>query len=350
MKPSFLHHLRCPRCAAPFGLTSRRLKQQEILRGELSCRTGHRYPIRQGVARLVSQVQLEEQQRVTASSFASKWKHIPDYGHDRATQSFQYRWYRERYGWDSVTDLASFLKTRRRILEAGTGTGPMMSIYTRYRGPEVFGVDISPAIDSLYRHLGHRPNLHVLQADLRHLPFPKKYFDFIVSDQVLHHTPNTKYSFQTLVHHLAPGGQIAAYVYVRKGPIREFSDDYIRRYTVRMKPEECYFFCRALTYLARALSKLNATIRIPESIPIINIPAGRHDVQRLIYWHMLKCFWNDQFNFETNVMINFDWYHPLIAHRHTPDEVRAWVRGTGLRMIHFQQSLSGISFRAQKPK
>ena len=26
----------------------------------------------------------------------------------------------------------------------------------------------------------------------------------------------------------------------------------------------------------------------------------------------------------SNVITNFDWYHPLHAHRHTPEELRAW--------------------------
>ena len=32
-------------------------------------------------------------------------------------------------------------------------------------------------------------------------------------------------------------------------------------------------------------------------------------------------------DWDTNVITNFDWYHPLHAHRHTEDEVRRVVRG-----------------------
>ena len=53
-------------------------------------------------------------------------------------------------------------------------------------------------------------------------------FDLVFSEGVLHHTPDTRRAFRTLVDLLAPGGQIAFYVYRRKAPLREFADDYVR--------------------------------------------------------------------------------------------------------------------------
>ncbi|MBI3272619.1 MAG: hypothetical protein HYZ53_26755 [Planctomycetes bacterium] len=42
-------------------------------------------------------------------------------------------------------------------------------------------------------------------------------------------------------------------------------------------------------------------------------------------------------------MINFDWYHPRYAFRHTPEEVRGWFEAHGFRVERFDVIESGIS-------
>jgi hypothetical protein len=51
----------------------------------------------------------------------------------------------------------------------------------------------------------------------------------------------------------------------------------------------------------------------------------------------------------SNVMTNFDWYHPLHAHRHTPEEVRGWCVELGLQVERFDVVESGISVLARRP-
>jgi hypothetical protein len=51
----------------------------------------------------------------------------------------------------------------------------------------------------------------------------------------------------------------------------------------------------------------------------------------------------------SNVITNFDWYHPLHAHRHRPEEVRAWCAEERLAVEHFDVVESGISVLARKP-
>src|SRR5262249_40045081 len=151
-----------------------------------------------------------------------------------------------------------------------------------------------------------------------------------------------------LVRHLAPGGHIGFYVYKKKAPIREFADDYIRQFTVGMPPDECLKVCEAITKFGQSLARLGVTIDVPEDIPILGIKAGSHDLQRLIYWHVFKCYWNETIDWDSNVITNFDWYHPLHAHRHTPDEVRGWLEDFGLNIVHFDVGDSGISALARR--
>src|SRR5207244_4364503 len=141
-------------------------------------------------------------------------------------------------------------------------------------------LDMSESIDFAYQHAGHLPNLHLLQADLTKLPFRHGFFDYIACDQVIHHTPDTETSFQSLVPFLSANGEMAVYVYKKKGPVREFCDDYLRDHYSKASPEECYEFSRRMTLLGKTLSDLKLTVEVPEDIPILGLKAGKQDLQR----------------------------------------------------------------------
>jgi hypothetical protein len=100
----------------------------------------------------------------------------------------------------------------------------------------------------------------------------------------------------------------------------------------------------------RALSRLQVTVAIADDIPELGIERGSYDVQRLIYDHVLKCFWNDAYDFTTNAMVNFDWYRPLHAFRYCEADVRGWSQAEGLEIQHMDVSPSGISTIMQKSR
>lgn len=135
------------------------------------------------------------------------------------------------------------------------------------------------------------------------------------------------------------------YVYKKKGPIREFSDDYLRSFTTKMTPEKCYKFAKAITLLGKSLSELKVEFKVPEDIPLLGIKKGKQNLQRFFYWNILKCFWNPAFDYKTNVMVNFDWYHPQLAFRYPPEEIKRWFKNEGLTIEHFNVTESGISCR-----
>lgn len=350
MKQSLLDFIVCPADREPLKLETTRTEGAEILEGTLTCRAGHRYPITGGVPRLLAPEVLAAQAREQSrQSFSAKWKRIPEFGHEEASRQIYVKWYLERYGFGTMDGLRDFLADKRAVLEAGTGVGRDALLYAQNTKGQVFALDQTDSINSAYRHGGHLPNLHLLQADLTVMPFREGGFDYVASDQVIHHTPNTESAFKYLVRFVAPGGQIAVYVYKLKGPIREFCDDFLRAHYTKASEEECYNFSRAMTLLGKALADLKIEFEVPEAIPILGIPAGRQNLQRFIYWHVFKCYWNDSLDFETNVMTNFDWYHPPFAFRHTPEEVQRWCTECGLKVVHFDVVESGISVRAQKP-
>jgi len=322
------------------------------MNGSLTCAEGHSYLITDGVPRFLSSNALSDapgDAAQTRESFSAKWTRIPNFGHEAASRQMYVNWYLERYGFGTLDNLRDFLADKKTILDAGTGLGRDAILYGENSSAQVIALDISQSIDFAYQHAGHLPNVHLVQADLTMLPCNEGSFDLLACDQVMHHTPDTKASFDHLVRHLAPGGQIAFYVYKKKGPIREFCDDFLREHYTQASEEECYAFSRAMTALGKALSDLKAEVVVPEDIPILEIKAGKHDIQRFVYWHIFKCYWNEKLDWETNVLTNFDWYHPRYAHRHTAEEVRAWCAEAQLEIVLFNVIESGITVRARKP-
>lgn len=348
MKPSLVPFLRCPVSGEPLQLAEAHLgAPYEIDSGRLVSTSGRAYAIERGVPVLLDPAMFAPGQAETRASFSEKWQRAPNYRED--TKAHYVSWYLERYGYGDLAGLRRFLAPKQRILDAGTGHGRDAQLYAE-NAPHagVVGLDLSAGIHVAYAGLHHLPNLHLVQADLTRAPFAPGSFDFVACDQVVHHTPDTRRSLEALLKLVAPGGHLAFYVYKVKGPIREFCDDWLRARTTQMSVDECLAFSEAMTHLGRSLSEAHVEIEVPVDIPLLEIKAGRYDLQRFLYWNVFKMYWNAGQDWTSNVVTNFDWYHPLHAHRHTPDEVRAWCAALGLQVEHFDVVESGISVLARR--
>jgi len=322
-------------------------EEGEVLSGVLSS-PGFEYEIKAGVPVLVRPDHFAQGQQETVETFSWKWDKAKSYR--TATLGHYRQWYLDRYGFRSEAALAEFLRSKTTILDAGTAHGRDAEMYHTNSTAQIYGVDISSGIRNAYQDLRRLERLNLIQADLTKLPFPDEFFDFIGCDQVIHHTPNTRQSLTALLRKLAVGGHVAFYVYKKKGPVREFCDDHIRKQTVGMTPEQCLEVSEAITKFGKALSDLKLEIEVPADIPVLEIKAGKYDLQRFIYWNMFKCYWNDTMDMESNVITNFDWYHPLHAHRHTPEEVKQWCAEENLQIEHFDVQEAGVSVLGKKTK
>lgn len=346
MKETLACQIICPICGSDFTILAKMIKGQEIITGSLCCSRGHTFKIIRGIPRMV----VDETKGFikTEAAFSSKWKKYNKSYHEKKWYEFQQNWFLDRFGWKTLSKFNDFLKTRNKILDAGTGLGNSAKLFSSNSNSEVFAIDASDSIEFAYKKYGSKSNIHFLQADIRKLPFKKNFFDFICSDQVLHHTKDTESSFKFLTKLLKSGGRISIYVYKKKAPMREFADNYIRQFTTNMSEKECVEFSKDMTNLGKVLSNLKAKIKIPRDIPILQIKAGTYDVQRFIYWYFLKCFWAEDGNFERSVGVNYDWYFPKFAYRHTPDEVKKWFKDMGLKIVHFNEMESGINVTGKK--
>lgn len=346
MKSNLINFIVCPKCKSKFHLKSEKQKGDEILKGTLICSKNHKFTIFNGVPRLV--VDKEKNFEQTEIAFSSKWKNFNKSYHNKRWYDKQLKWFLDRFGWKTQSKFLKFLNKCEYILDAGTGIGNSAHWFSTNKNSIVFAIDASESVIFANKKYGKIPNIHFLQADIRQLPFKKNFFNFICSDQVLHHTKDTRTSFINLTKHLKNNGLISIYVYKKKGPIREFSDDHIREIMINKSEKECLKFSKSMAILGRSLSKLNKKITIPEDIPTLKIKSGTYDLQRFIYWNFLKCWWSNDVPFEQSIATNFDWYFPKYAYRHDADEVKKWFSETNLKITHFDEIESGFSVNGKK--
>ena len=328
--------------------TGGRLRRVPDGKGErLETDDGRQFPVRNGIPRFVATEDAGQLQ--TRDAFGFKWAKRNTYD-TPAFRAFSLEWCIRKYGFRSEQDWIGYFDSRRRILDVGCGSGYSSSLYLGHpdwTGKAMWvGADISTAVDVARERLREVPNIHLVQADALQLPFAADAFDTLFSEGVLHHTPSTRAALLAAARVLEPGGEFLFYVYRKKGPLREFADDYIRAQIAPLSDEAAWDAMRSLTRFGQALAETKAHVVVPEDVPLLGIRAGTFDVQRLLYYNVVKMFWNPALSFEENVHVNFDWYRPHYAHRQTAEEVRAWCAEAGLRIRHFHEEESGFSVRA----
>ena len=200
---------------------SREQEAAEIMEGGLTCRDcACLYPITKGVPRFVPK-------DAYAESFGYQWNWFRTVQLDSINQTSESEEaLRGSTGWSDDEYQG------RRLLDAGVGAGRFAD-RASMKGAEVFGVDLTIAVDAAFRNIGRRPNVHLFQADIFALPFRDGTFDLAYSIGVLHHTPDPEHAFARVAATVRPCGKLAVYMYARYGPSHKASDA-IRTVTTRL--------------------------------------------------------------------------------------------------------------------
>jgi arsenite methyltransferase len=353
MNESLLEVLVDPISGQPLAVEIGRVANDDIVEGTLETAAHDRkYQISNGIPRLV--LSEDRDQQITTERLAYTWARRETYDSPEV-RSAPIDWMCLRHGFADVSQMRSYVASHRRILDAGCGSALSSSFcmeecWADSSGCEWYGLEISGAIDVALDRIGPAPSRHFIQGDILQPPLRKESFDLVFCEGVLHHMRSTEEAFKSLVPLIAPGGELFCYVYRKKAPLREFADGHVRQALSSLPPEEVWNAVRPLTALAKALSDLHAEVELDEPIPFLGIPAGKHAVQRLVYWHMFKLFWNPDFDFETNNHINFDWYAPRYAHRQTEADLRQWCAESDMEVEYLDDSdQAGLTLHARKP-
>lgn len=125
----------------------------------------------------------------------------------------------ERWAFRTFYDLPG--GTGAKLLDAGCGVGFFTRLYAR-KGFDVHAVDIAPSAAHVTRQSLALEGLpgKVLRASVEDLPFPDKSFDLLVSNGVIHHTPDTEKAVAEFHRVLRPGGLASVCVYYRNALLR----------------------------------------------------------------------------------------------------------------------------------
>jgi len=290
------------------------------------------------------------EQEQTKETFGFKWSKRDTYESDRVVLAAK-EWLMQKYFDNSEENVKKTIKRGITLLDAGCGSAfSSLSLFGSFINDiNYVGIDISNAVDvakSRFIEKGLRGTF--IQANLLELPFETGTFDVIFSEGVLHHTDSTSESIKYLSRFLKEGGYFLFYVYKKKAPIREFSDDYIRNELRGLTQKEAWKALYPLTKFGKVLGDSGLVVEVEEEIPILQIPKGKISVQRLFYYYFFKCYYRENWSIDEMNHVNFDWYMPSNCHRHTPEEIKEFCNRSGLRIQRLFVDDSGISVIAKK--
>jgi SAM-dependent methyltransferase/uncharacterized protein YbaR (Trm112 family) len=218
--------LQCPVCRGSLALEARRWAGKEITEGSLSCRCGRTFPIIRGVPRFLSEELRHELPKYypefaddhpiavglenfamaavdnikssTFSRFGYEWNYFYDYdcnNFETFTAPLPINFFRGKIG-----------------LDVGCGAGRHSKAASEL-GAEMVAIDLSTAVDAAYLNNAKNERVHVVQADIYHLPIKDNSFDFIFSLGVLHHLPDPQLGYRRLIPLLNEGGALFIWVY-----------------------------------------------------------------------------------------------------------------------------------------
>lgn len=252
MKPRLLTFLMCPWCRADLTLIPLDGSKpgDEVAEGLLQCACGRRFPIVNGIPRILDNA------FTLFPDFVQRHRDrlppLPDVPMMKSGEAEAIRRTRESFGfqWTQFSEMVidfkkNFLEYIEPLdesffpgkvgLDMGCGFGRHIYNAARF-GAEMIGVDLSDAIESTRANTQGMPNVHLVQADVYHLPIKHGSLDFAYSIGVLHHTPDPEASYRAIVQLVKPGGAVFVWVYSKSRSFLNFCLESVRAVTTHLPP------------------------------------------------------------------------------------------------------------------
>ncbi len=310
MKKKLLDYLACPSCGGSIIL--RQVLDEdgiEIVSGVLECIACQRtFPINRGIPRFAELANIEEEKLATAESFGWSWQ---QFSQDDAEYDEQF------LAWLAPVRREFF--AGKLVLEGGCGKGRHTKRIASWGAREIVAVDLSEAVEVAFASTRGLENAHVIQADIYHLPV-RPVFDYAFSVGVLHHLPDPRAGFRSLVSKVRPGGYVSAWVYGAENngwiirlinPVREYL-------TSRMSPRLLFHLSKFPTAIMYAATKL---VYGPLNRSRAGSPIARH----LFYNDYLRFI--SPFNWREQHLIVFDHLVAPTSFYISRAEFEEWWRG-----------------------
>ncbi|MCX9011538.1 MAG: class I SAM-dependent methyltransferase [Candidatus Methanoperedens sp.] len=241
--------------------------------------------------------------------------------HPKDVSSFGYEWTRYTGFEEDSRDL--FEKTRttpefmrgKVILEAGCGNGRLVRLCASAKPKLIVGIDLSKSVNTAKANTMNYPNTEIIRASIFHLPFKENVFDYIYSVGVLHHTPDPRRAFTSLLPALKSGGYVAVWVYKRGNKLHYALIELLRKITTRIPHSIFYKMCWIQGPAGGFVNWL--ANYFPNAAKYI----------RIIF------FISDKKTPEFRQLATFDWWTPKYMSFHSQKEVCGWFKENGLTDI-----------------
>jgi arsenite methyltransferase len=335
MRSSFLPYLVYPDTAQALRLVlPDEATDGHVESGVLQSEDGRRWPIVGSIPRFVSPPDAgpDAASTATADSFGRKWREARavEYGSSAADRASMSEVLLHMLRADNDDTLDARLRSASAILNVGCGVAWPEALFNPSPRTLRFAIDYSLSVETALARTRQCPNVFVAQADLFKLPFRESSFDIVFSGGVVHHTPDPAAAVKNLCRYVRPGGLVGIYIYNIKPTLREFADRELRKTTTHMSYDECRTLSVQLSLLGKALQAYREPLEIEVDVPLLGIRKGSYDLQKFIYDHFLKCFYNEGQGLDLSVLTNLDWYHPAYASHHSKEEVFSWMEAAGM--------------------
>lgn len=291
---------------------------------------------------------LNKTQTGIADFYDTHWK-LPGAYDFEESHNFQKAIFQSMF--PSHTDfLNKFLAKNSYVLDVGCGSGAAGRAYfeNRFDNLNYVACDMSSAIEQAKIDFeALNINAEYVQAEIGSLPFSHNVFDVVFCPGVLHYTLNMGIAIKDLSNLIKTNGLFVSWIYKKQKPIRALTDQYLMNYFSNLTPEDSFEQMKALTKLGIELGKLNAEIEV-EDIPVLGVSAGKYNLQRFFYYHIMKLFHNEDLPFVRHVVNNWNAYTPQHILFHSADEIRIFVESAGMEVLQFIDQGNGISITARK--
>ncbi len=345
MKLRLLEWLVCPACSSTFTAETFVAEGEDIRQGSLHCHCEVAVPVVDSIPRFLDDwpeqfpnfVQQYGKQLGAASgtfpAHASRFQRWQK----RTRHSFGYQWTAfGRMVCDFRKNFLSYIHPLKPQefpgklgLDVGCGFGRHI-FNAAGLGAEMVGVDLSRAIDVAAHHTQALSGVHLIQADLYHLPLRPATFDFVYSLGVLHHLPDPQRGFNAIVPLAKPNGHVAVWLYSSSRRFTNAGLEIVRFFT-RALPLP---FLRGLSYVAAALDWVGFILpyKLLRRLPGIGRVVERLSLPRIKVYA--------EYPFQVGVADWFDRLSAPIRYYYGPEDVRRWFEQAGLTGI--QVSPTGL--------
>lgn len=297
---------------------------QEILEGELVSDGGSRYPIVNGIPRMLPE-EVKGFLAKNQDTFSLEWKMFK-FGERNWGQDIEFR----RKLFLNGMGVARESLKGKLIFDAGCGSGLLSMEMAKSFGMEVIALDLAYGIEQAYAH-NKNPFLYFIQGSVLTPPVRSSICDFIYCCGVLIALPDTREGLAALARCLKPGGRYFTWHYHPIDRVHHPKDLYKMR---------LYNWIR-VNITSRLPIRLQYAVYLTMIIPFVI----KRDICNLFRQKKDDRTWREK-------MQGFvDMFSPVYQNRHDESEVLRWHKEMGFvnETIPYQEAY-GFSARGDVPE